>query len=481
MSLTNADPLEAAKAARLGSRKLAILPTEDRNAALTAIHAALAEAKDEILAANARDLASATKAAESGVLSQSLVKRLDLGKKGKYEDMLQGILDVRRLPDPIGRIGVRTLLDDGLVLERKSSPIGVLLIIFEARPEVIANIASLAIKSGNAAILKGGKESTESFIAISNVISKALQSTAVPNGCLQLVVTRDAVGSLLSADRYIDLVIPRGGNELVRMVKQNTQIPVLGHADGLCSIYLHADCQIPMAVRVIVDSKTSYPAACNSLETLLVDEDALKTVLPAVAEALLSQGVSLRCDYTSKKALSSTLDKHQAVFLQDASDEDYKTEFLNLILAIKTIPKTETPEKAVDLAIDHINEFSSHHTDAILTSSKSIADRFLEAVDSASVYWNTSTRMADGQRYGFGTEVGISTNKIHSRGPVGLEGLTIYRWIIIGEGQVSMDYGSGAKKWKHQRLPVGDEEAIAQDEEELRMLKEFRAKRMASS
>jgi glutamate-5-semialdehyde dehydrogenase len=384
----------------------------------------------------------------------------------------------------------RTLLDDGLILERKSCPIGVLLIIFEARPEVIANIASLAIKSGNAAILKGkivqlvarhltnmitgGKESTESFKAISTVVSKALVSTAVPNDAIQLVTTRDAIKPLLQLDQYIDLVIPRGGNELVRSVKSSTQIPVLGHADGLCTTYLRADCLESTAVKVIVDAKTSYPAGCNSLETLLVDEDALTTLLAPVATELLRKGVSLRCDKLSREALTSTLDKHDAALIQDASEEDYKTEFLDLILAVKTIPKQGTAEASADLAIEHINEYSSHHTDAILTTNETIARRFQDAVDSAGVFWNTSTRMADGQRFGFGTEVGISTNKIHARGPVGLEGLTIYRWRIDGNGQVSAEYGSGGKQWKHQTLPVGDAERVAANDEELAVLRRFR-------
>jgi len=476
MSLTNASPVEAAKAARLASRTLAILPTSARNDALTAIHDALREARDEILAANVCDLEAAVKAAEDGKLSQSLVKRLDLAKKGKYEDMLQGILDVRELEDPIGQVDKRTLLDDGLLLERKSSPIGVLLIIFEARPEVIANIASLAIKSGNAAILKGGKESNESFKAISTVISKALATTQVPNDALQLVTTRDAITPLLELDQYIDLVIPRGGNELVRSVKRGTQIPVLGHADGLCSLYLRADCAPDMAVNVILDAKLSYPAACNALETLIVDEDALATILPQVATALLRKGVSLRCDPASKIALQASLDKHDAALIQDATEEDFSTEFLDLILAVKTIPKS-TPQQAVEEAIAHINEHSSHHTDAILTQDEAVARHFQDAVDSAGVFWNTSTRMADGQRFGFGTEVGISTNKIHARGPVGLEGLTIYRWRIDGSGQVSAEYGAGGKQWKHKKLPAGDAERYAANDEELDVLRQFRAKK----
>lgn len=350
---------------------------------------------------------------------------------------------------------MRTLLDDGLTLERVTCPLGTLLIIFEARPEVIANIAALAIKSGNAAILKGGKESTESFIAISEVISAALSKTEIPIPAIQLVKTRDIVSSLLSQDTLIDLVIPRGSNELVRYVKDNTKIPVLGHADGLCSAYIHSDADVSTAVKVIVDSKTDYPAACNALETLLVHEDVLQSVLPAVAEALLAKGVSLRCDPASKSALTTALPSSQSSLLQDAVEQDFNTEFLDLVLAIKTVPKQSSESSAVHAAIAHINAHSSKHTDIVITASKEVADAFMAGVDSAGVYWNASTRFADGMRYGFGTEVGISTNKIHTRGPVGLEGLTIYKYLIRGEGHIATDYsGDGGKKWKHQRLDI---------------------------
>ncbi|CAL3971333.1 unnamed protein product [Diplocarpon coronariae] len=447
MSLTNALPEEAAKAAKSASHILATLPTSARNDALTAIHAALFASKDDILAANARDLALAHEAAEDGQLSMSIVSRLDLGKKGKWEDMLKGILDVRELEDPVGKITLRTRLDDGLDLERVSCPIGVLLIIFEARPEVIANIASLAIKSGNAAILKGGKESTESFIAISQVISSALSSSLVPNTAIQLVTTRDVIPQLLSLDRYIDLAIPRGSNDLVRYIKSHTKIPVLGHADGLCSIYLEHTADVGLAIKVIVDSKTSYPAACNSVETLLVEEASLDTLLPPAAEALVAKGVSLRCDPASRKALTAALPAHSSAILQEAEAADFDTEHLSLVLAIKTV-------SSVADAIAHINLHGSHHTDVILTSSAPLAEQFMASVDSAGVFWNTSTRMADGMRFGFGTEVGISTNKIHARGPVGLEGLMIYKYKIRGGGHVSLDYGEGEgqKSFKHEKL-----------------------------
>ncbi|KAK0638823.1 Aldehyde/histidinol dehydrogenase [Cercophora newfieldiana] len=444
MSLTNASPADAAQAAKSASHVLQTLSAAARNDALTAIHDGLAAAKDEILAANARDLELARQAAADGKLSQSLVSRLDLGKKGKWEDMLKGILDVRDLPDPVGRVTLRTRLDDGLDLERVTCPIGVLLIIFEARPEVIANIASLAVKSGNAAILKGGKESTESFVAISTVISRALETSQVPNGAIQLVTTRDVIPQLLALDRHIDLVIPRGSNELVRFIKDNTKIPVLGHADGLCSIFLEPSADSQQAADVIVDAKTSYPAACNALETLLVHEAALSTILPPVASALAAKGVELRCDPRSKAALQQALPELKVV---DAQDSDYDTEFLALTLAAKTVESLEE-------AVLHINTHGSHHTDAIVTADKEHAEQFMSAVDSAGVYWNASTRFADGMRYGFGTEVGISTNKIHSRGPVGLEGLMIYKYKIRGNGHVTAVYGEGEgrKRFKHEPL-----------------------------
>lgn len=279
----------------------------------------------------------------------------------------------------------------------------------------------------------------------------------MPNAAIQLLTTRDVVASLLELDRYIDLVIPRGSNELVRYIKTNTRIPVLGHADGLCSIYIHADADTEMAVKVLLDAKLNYPAACNAVETLLVDDAALSKVLPPVAEALLQGGVSLRCDAPSKAALTGAFPKSQAMILQDSSDSDYETEYLDLVLAIKTIPPTASPSDSVDLAIAHINAHSSNHTDAILTKSKDLARRFQIGVDSACVFWNTSTRMADGMRFGFGTEVGISTNKIHARGPVGLEGLVIYKYFLNGNGQVAGEYfqGEGGRAWKHERIALG--------------------------
>ena len=357
----------------------------------------------------------------------------------------------------VGHVDLRTELDNGLILQRQTCPIGVLLIIFEARPEVIANIASLAIKSANAAILKGGKESTESFKAIAAVISKALELTEVPNESIQLVVTRDAVEPLLELSQYIDLVIPRGSNELVSYCQRKAHMPVLGHADGLCNLYIHYDADVNMAVDVIVDSKCDYPAACNAVETLLVHEDALEPILPSVASALMAQGVVLRCDEPSRAVLTKVLPQDLALLIQSATDADYSTEFLDLILAVKTIKSTPQDSlAAVDTVIEHINTHGSHHTDAIITASKQVVDMFCNGLDSACKFWNCSTRFADGMRFGFGTEVGISTNKVHARGPVGLEGLMIYEYRLAGSGQAAAMYGAGGRKYKHRTLALSN-------------------------
>lgn len=456
MSVTAASAIDVAKAASLASRTIAVLSAAARNDALTAIHSALKDGKDSILKANARDVERAMNETVRGAINQSVLKRLDLARKGKWEDMLQGILDVRDLEDPVGKVTLKTRLDEGLILERVTCPIGVLLVIFEARPEIIANIAALAIKSGNAAILKGGSETTESFIAISTVISSALSKTEVSNASIQLVINRKIIWELVELDEYIDLVIPRGSNEFVRTCKRNSRIPVLGHADGLCSIYIHADADPHMAAKIILDAKLGYPAACNSIETLLVDEAVLTTTLSVVVASLLANGVTLRCDASSKAVLSVVVPEDLASLLEESKEEDYTTEFLDLVLAIKTIPSSTSAAASVDIAIAHVNSHSSKHTDTILTSNRSLARRFQTGVDSACVFWNTSTRMSDGMRFGFGTEVGVSTNKIHARGPVGLEGLTIYKYFINGDGHVAGDYfeGEGGKKFIHEELKL---------------------------
>ncbi|KAG7878275.1 hypothetical protein KL905_003883 [Ogataea polymorpha] len=426
-----------AQQAHLASTVLKTLSDEQRSLALYQIKQGLEAAKEDILAANRKDM----EVAETNKLSSSLIKRLDLSKNGKFDSMCEGVLDVSNLEDPLNRVTLATELDDGLTLTRLTCPVGVLLIIFESRPEVIANITALAIKSGNAAILKGGKESLHTFQAMAKVINKVLQDTAVPKNAIQLISTREEVGDLLKQDKYIDLVIPRGSNELVRNIKENTKIPVLGHADGICSIFVDKAADLAKACRIIVDAKTNYPAGCNAVETVLlhsqlVQDGSHEKVLQALREA----GVTCH--------LSAELFKDQPQSVL-AEDSDFSREFLSLDVAVKSVASVEE-------AILHINEHSSKHTDCIVTEDKEAAEKFLAGIDSAGVYWNCSTRFADGFRYGFGTEVGISTNKIHARGPVGLEGLVCYYYQLRGNGQVAGDYrgAGGTRVFKHKKLNI---------------------------
>lgn len=413
---------------------LKTLSNEQRSSALHQIHDALKAAKLEILKANEQDMA----AAEENQLAASLIKRLDLAKNDKYETMLQGILDVAALPDPVGKVTMAKKIDEGLELHRVTAPLGVLLIIFESRPEVIANISALAIKSGNCAILKGGKESYQTFKAISDVVNKTLEKTPVPPHAIQLIQSREEVGDLLAQDKYIDLVIPRGSNALVRNIKENTKIPVLGHADGICSIYLDKDADLTMAARIAVDSKTNYPAGCNAVEQLLVHQDIVadKEKLNKVLGALAAAEVTLHV----VPEIKAQIENIDSQFIKDAAPDAFDTEFLSFDIAVK-------PVLDVKDAIAHINEHSSKHTDCVITEKKEVAETFLKGVDSAGVYWNCSTRFADGFRYGFGTEVGISTNKIHARGPVGLEGLMSYQYQLRGHGHIASEYvGAGGTK-----------------------------------
>ncbi|CAN6674652.1 gamma-glutamyl phosphate reductase [Trichomonascus vanleenenianus] len=428
---------QIARNARLAANVLKTRSNDARTSALKAIHDTLRDRKDEILKANRVDM----ELAEKGDYAESLVKRLDLSKGDKYDTMLQGILDVAALEDPVGKIQLARKLDDGLELYRTTCPVGVLLVIFEARPEVIANISALAIKSGNAAILKGGKESTHTFNVMAEAIRDVLAKTDIPPAALQLVSTREQVGDLLSQDEYIDLVVPRGSNALVRNIKNNTRIPVMGHADGICSIYVHSDADPAMASRIAVDAKTNYPAGCNAAETLLLNDKTLENGTAAtVLQSLIDNGVECKVVPELQKRLPG-------LKLSTASEQDFSTEFLALTIAVK-------PVKSVEEAIDHINAHGSHHTDCFIGEDPVSADKFLKGIDAAGVYWNASTRFADGFRYGFGTEVGVSTNKIHARGPVGLDGLMSYQYILKGHGQVAGDYAGagGSKHFKHQDL-----------------------------
>lgn len=435
---------EIARNSHLASTVLKTLSDEQRSTALNKIRDALLRSKDEILKANKIDMQNAI----DNNLSSSLIKRLDLGTNGKFDSMCDGIIDVAKLDDPLNKITLATELDDGLTLYRLTCPVGVLLIIFESRPEVIANITALAIKSGNAAILKGGKESLNTFKAMSDIINDVLKNeTDVPNNSIQLISTRGEVSDLLKQDNFIDLVIPRGSNALVKNIKENTKIPVLGHADGICSIYMDKDLDVEKACKIVVDAKTNYPAGCNAVETLLIDENLDKEKETKILKSLLDAKVTLHIIPEFLNQIDPNLKEMYSNQITQATEDDFNKEFLSFDIAVKTI-------KNVQDAIIHINSHSSKHTDAIITENEETADKFLKGIDSSGVYWNCSTRFADGFRYGFGTEVGISTNKIHSRGPVGLEGLVCYYYQMRGNGQVVGDYlgGGGTRVFKHKTL-----------------------------
>ena len=422
-----------ARRARAAALQLAALSAEPKNAALEAVGRKLQERREEILEANRADKADCEAEVASGSLSAALFKRLDL-EGSKFEAMLAGVGDVARLPDPVGRGTLATRLDDGLELYRVSCPLGVIGVIFEARPEAAVQIASLALKSSNAVILKGGREASRTNEALVEAIREALgEVDGVSPDAVQLVSTREEVREMLDLDRWIDLIIPRGSNELVQSIQEATRIPVLGHADGICSVYLDRDADLEKAVAVSVDAKTHYPAACNACETLLVHRDRLDDLLPAVGAALVEAGVELRADEEASARLEAST----------AAAEDYDTEFLDKVLAVKTVSSLQE-------AVEHINSHGSHHTDAIVTEDADAAEYFLSRVDSAGVFHNASTRFADGFRFGLGAEVGISTNKTHARGPVGLEGLVIYKYRLYGAGHVAADYDPGGRKFLHE-------------------------------
>ncbi|KAI8985715.1 gamma-glutamyl phosphate reductase [Trametes punicea] len=441
-----------ARAAKTAFEASQLVPPSERIKALQEIRKELEAARDAILAANRADLEAAQKEVDVGRMSGSLLKRLDLTKGDKWDSMLQGITDVAKLPDPTGIVTYANELDDGLELYRVSCPIGVLLVIFEARPEVVVNIAALAIKSGNAAILKGGKESNETAQLLSKAIQTALSKTAISPDYIQAIQTRAEVSALLELDQYIDLVIPRGSNSLVRSIQNSTRIPVMGHADGLCSVYIDQAADINKAVRIAVDSKTDYPAACNAAETLILHESVLSTVWPEVAKALLAADVKLLCDEPSFAVLRSLSPppSNLASHVEPSTPEAYTTEHLSLTLSVKTLPSLAE-------AIQWINAHSSHHTDSIVTEDERAASTFCRGVDSAGTFVNASTRFADGFRYGFGTEVGISTGRIHARGPVGLEGLVTYKYMMRSKGEQGhivgeFGVGEGKKRYKHRRF-----------------------------
>ena len=409
-----------AKSAKNAALEIADVSGDLKNKALLNIADALEKNKEKIFEANKKDLSDAEKLVETGELSKSTFNRLKLDQN-KMRDMIQGVRDIAKLEDPINKKLLVRELDKDLTLYKISCPIGVLGIIFEARPDVIAQISSLAVKSANAVILKGGKESINTNKTILEIINGALNKLeGFPKNVLQQVFTRDDVAEMLKCDKYINLIIPRGGNKLVKFIKENTKIPVLGHADGICHIFVDQTADLNMAIKVITDAKTQYPSACNSVETLLIHEN-----------------------FQDKDKLLAALQLEEIKLVENP--ESWAFEHGDTTLAFKTV-------KNLDEAIEHINTYGSGHTDSIITKDIENAERFMNKVDSAGVYFNASTRFADGFRYGFGAEVGISTNKTHARGPVGLEGLTIYKYKLIGNGHIVKDYAEGIKQFHHKDL-----------------------------
>lgn len=412
--------LDLARKAKAASKKIATISTEIKNKALLNIAESIKNNSNKIFEANKKDLDEAKILVEKKELSQSTYNRLKLDEN-KMRDMIQGIIDISNLEDPIGKVLLKRELDKDLVLSKVSCPIGVLGIIFEARPDVISQISALAIKSSNAVILKGGKESINTNKSIMEAIQEALAKTdGFPNDVLTQVFSRDDVKNMLSMDKYIDLIIPRGGNSLVKFIKENTKIPVLGHADGICHIFVDESADLEKTKRIIIDAKTQYPSACNSVETILIHKD-----------------------FKYPSELLKSLENADIELI--ATPESWHKEYSDKILAYKFV-------ESLDEAIEHINEYSSGHTESIVTENKENAKIFMNAIDSAGVYHNVSTRFADGFRYGFGAEVGISTNKTHARGPVGLEGLTIYKYNLEGNGEIVKDYVEGKKSFCHKDL-----------------------------
>ncbi len=420
---------------------LAASSNEERNAALRAIGQALQAQKEAIFAANAEDC----RAAEEAGIAQAVMKRL-VFNEAKLTDVCKGIDQLISLPDPIGRTLLKRELDAGLVLERVSVPIGVIGVIFEARPDALVQISTLCLKSGNCAILKGGKETAQTNRVLFSIIRDAAVSAGLPASCLLQAELHNEIDELLQCEKEVDLLIPRGSNQFVQYIMNNTKIPVMGHADGICHIYVDRDADQEMAVQVILDAKTQYTAACNAVETVLVHRDIAPSFLPKLARALHSASVRLRGTQEAEDLIVGSVEAAAAIDAVDImTDEDFRTEYLDLILSVKVVADVEE-------AIDHINRYGSHHTDSIITRDDAAADRFLQMVDSAGVYRNCSTRFADGFRYGFGAEVGISTSKLHARGPVGLEGLVTYKYLLRGEGQIVGDYASGRSSFHFRDL-----------------------------
>lgn len=412
------------------SYKMASLSIEVRNKILSNIQKALLDNKEDIFKANQEDM----QAAKNNNIAASVMKRLKFDEH-KLTDVVNGIEQLIKLDDPVGKMQMARQLDEGLVLNRVSCPIGVIGIIFEARPDALVQISSLCIKSGNCAVLKGGKETAKTNEILFNIIYKTAVENGAPQGCMLQAKLHNEIDELLACNKSVDLLIPRGSNQFVQYIMNNTKIPVMGHADGICHTYVDKDADIEKAIPVVVDAKIQYTAACNATETLLVDRTNAKEFLPKLAKALADNGVRLRGNNEVKDLIEC----------EQMEDDEYATEYLDLVISVKLVD-------GVDEAIEHINRFGSHHTDCIITNNDQTAQKFMQLVDSAGVYQNCSTRFADGFRYGFGAEVGISTSKIHARGPVGLEGLVTYKYKLFGNGHTVSDYANGVKKFNFKEL-----------------------------
>ena len=421
--------LNQAQLAKEAAIKLSTLPTKTKNKALQEIAKSIKRNSKLIINENKKD----AEAAEKSNLNNALIKRLKIDEN-KINEMAEEILSVTKLEDPVGKTISQTELDKNLMLYQITCPIGVIGVIFESRPDVVTQISSLCLKSGNAVILKGGSEALNSNRILVKIICEAAEKNGIPKGAVQLIETREQVSEMLKLHDYIDLIIPRGSNSFVKYVQENSMIPVLGHSEGICHVFIDKDADLKKAVEIGFDAKCQYPAVCNAMETLLVHKDIAEKFLPLIANKFKEAKVELRGDNKSKSIIKN---------IKNATEKDWDTEYTDLILSIKVVNN-------LDEAINHINKHSSKHTDSIITENKKNAETFMNLVDSASVIWNASTRFADGFRYGKGAEIGISTSKIHARGPVGLEGLVIYKYKLIGKGQIVADYtGKGAKKYKH--------------------------------
>ncbi len=424
------DIVQNAMKAKEASIALAATSGEMRDNALKAISKALVERADEIKKANAIDIANS----EKENVAMPLLKRLKFGDE-KIQDVVAGISSLISLENPIGKVQLQTELDTDLILTRVACPIGVIGVIFESRPDALVQISTLCLKSGNAVLLKGGREAKETNKILFEIIREVSVEVGLPEGWIALMESREDVDAILKLDKYIDLLIPRGSNAFVGYIMNNSTIPVMGHADGICHTYVDQAADLDLAVKVVVDSKTQYVVVCNALETLLVHENVAKDYLPKLKAALEAKNVLIKgCEKT--KAI---------IDVELATEEDWQTEYLDYILSIKVVSN-------IDEAITHINTFGSGHTDCIITKDEAAADKFMTLVDSGNVFLNVSTRFSDGFKYGFGAEVGISTSKIHARGPVGLEGLLIYKYKLRGNGQIVADYAEGRSHFTHKRL-----------------------------